>query len=659
MDTFIIHVKNLIKKIDIFGIIVSFNIDFENKYKSIYGGIGTLILFAFSISVTLILGFPFFQRKNIEFIYSNKIVQTQPYINLTKAHFKFGFGIQYQDTALPAINDFEKYFTYSIILKEWIGKDKIIESFFNLKKCNYSDFSYVEINSFDVNHIEEMFCPILNDSFNYTLEGLFTDDYTKFIQLQISLSDYAMNNLDELRNIMQTDPIEMVIYFLDTGIDYKNRSNPLPLYINYINKGLDLYFLKTTEIFLSKIEFSNDDNLIFNKENKTIDGMLDKSHDSFHYIVSRTNYNETIIGKFILKTSSKIIILDRQYQKLPNFAAELSGMIEECFVIILFIVNIIQGQALENKMIHKMLKMKGSKNYNIDYLLTVFNRNKINNSLNNLSKANFPIEKEIEKNNNNNSNKTNNTDNKKILIKETIHSRIQSNEMDDRKLLSSSYQIIQKPNINNKIETIDNLSIIEKNQTFDEYNKNKNDFNQYNIYDIKGNEREITNNETINNNSSNVIFKEDKKIKKAEKDFPSSNVFSIFYSLICFWSNKYQKRKYELINKTRSKINYYLEVLNYIQGMQELDLLKYFLLDKDQLTIFDYLSKPPFRINKNKKNFYEYEEFEKTQKILNSFGKIDIDKIYNSYNTIINKKNLNIKDLKLIKLINAEIEYLT
>ena len=501
-----------------------------------------------------------------------------------------------------------------------------------------------------------MFCPILNDSFNYTLEGLFTDDYTKFIQLQISLTEYGMDNLDELRKNMQTNPIEMVIYFLDTGIDYQNRNYPLPLYINYINKGLDLYFEKTTEIFLSKIEFKNDDNLIFNKENKTIDGMLDKSHDSFHYIVSRTIYNETIIGKFILKTSSKIIVLDRQYQKLPNFAAELSGMIEQCFVVILFIVNIIQQQAVENKIIHKMLKMKGSKNYNIDYLLSVFNRDKINNSLNNLiNEKNFPVEKEVKNNNNNHINKINNFNKKKILVKDIIHTRVQSNEMDDIKLLSSSFQIIQKPIISNSNETNENLTIIEKNQTFDESNKIKNNLNQYNI---KENENQLNNKENINNNSSRIIIKEEKDIKKAEKDFPSLNVFSTIYSLICFWSSKYQKRKYELINKTRDKINYYLEVFNYIKGMQEIDLFKYCLFDNEQLTILDYLSKPPFRIEKNKNNIYKYEDFEKTQKTLNSFEKNDIDNIYNSYNKIINKKNLSIRDLKLIKFMNAEIEYL-
>ena len=83
---------------------------------------------------------------------------------------------------------------------------------------------------------------------------------------------------------MQDNPIEMVIYFLDSGIDYQNRFNPLPLYINYINRGLDEYFEKTTEIFLSKIEFNNDESLFFHKDNLTIDGMFDKSEDSFHLL---------------------------------------------------------------------------------------------------------------------------------------------------------------------------------------------------------------------------------------------------------------------------------------------------------------------------------------------------------------------------------------
>ena len=53
-----------------------------------------------------------------EFIYSNKIVDSQPYINLKEAHFYFGFGLRYQSTSLPAIVDSKKYFDYSVVLIE-------------------------------------------------------------------------------------------------------------------------------------------------------------------------------------------------------------------------------------------------------------------------------------------------------------------------------------------------------------------------------------------------------------------------------------------------------------------------------------------------------------------------------------------------------------
>ena len=58
------------------------------------------------------------------------------------------------------------------------------------------------------------------------------------------------------------------------------------------------------------MKFSNDENLIINKGNRTIDGMFDKSEDSFHYIVSRKDLNINLFGRFIIKTSSKVIVLD-------------------------------------------------------------------------------------------------------------------------------------------------------------------------------------------------------------------------------------------------------------------------------------------------------------------------------------------------------------
>ena len=96
-------IKMLLKKCNIFGILITFRINNEIEYRSIYGGIGTIIFFIFSIGCTICLGYPFIRLQTIDFIYSNKIIETQPYINLTEAHFNFAFGIQYQNNTLQQL----------------------------------------------------------------------------------------------------------------------------------------------------------------------------------------------------------------------------------------------------------------------------------------------------------------------------------------------------------------------------------------------------------------------------------------------------------------------------------------------------------------------------------------------------------------------------
>ena len=427
-------IKRIIKKCDIYGILITFKIKNEDQYQSIHGGIASLIFIIFTIFYILYQGIPFIKRENLEFIFSNKILDTKPYINLTDAHFYFGFGLRYQNNSTPAIQDSLKYFNYSIILTEWNDANNKQNFHLGLKKCTKSDFLNDVNSTFEQNEINEMFCPILNDSFDYTLQGLFTDNYIKYIQLEVRLTEYGMNNLEVVRRYMQKTPIEMTIYFLDTGIDYQNKRNPLPLYINYINRGLDLIFSKTTEIFLSTIEFSNDENFIINNPKKSIDGMLDRSEDSFHYIVSRINSQNNLVGKFIVKASPKVVVLERKYQKFPSFIAETSSMIENAYVILSFVLHIVEKEVVQNKLIHKMLKMKGSKNYDIKYFFTVFERNNMNNNLMKiLNQKNLLIQRTTT------GGVDSNDKNIKILLKENKKETHKDNNSFDEKIIKGNH----------------------------------------------------------------------------------------------------------------------------------------------------------------------------------------------------------------------------
>ena len=668
-------IKRIIKQCDIFGILITFKIKNEDQYQSIHGGIASLIFIMFTLFYVLYQGIPFITRKNLEFIFSNKILDTQPYINLIDAHFYFGFGLRYQENSSPAIQDSEKYFNYSIILTEWNeGGDNIQNLQLGLKKCTKSDFLNNVNSTFEQNKINEMYCPILNDTFNYNIQGLFTDDYIKYIQLDIRLTEYGMNNFEEVRAFMQSTPIEMTIYFLDTGIDYRNKSNPLPLYINYVNRGLDLIFSKTTEIFLSTIEFSNDENFIINNPKKRIDGMLDRSEDSFHYIVSRINSQNNLVGKFIIKASPKVVVLERKYQKFPSFIAETSSMIENAYVILSFVLCIVEKEVVQNKLIHKMLKMKGSKNYDIKYFFTVFERKNINNNLMKMiNQKNLLLKKTttgvvdsndkntnilIKDNKNENdieNNKEKNSCDEKILKGKRIFN-IKSNNFiysSKREELNLGYQgkII---NTNHKVSQSISVSSIPS-QEIEEWNNtdnnNKNVSNE--IYETKNN---IMSPET---NFYKIKTKSMMDVIEAEKDFPLFTIYSNFFSYFCFHCSKYQKRKYELIINAKKKINYYREIFNYIKAMHEIDLFKYCLLDKEQFIIFDYLSRPTYKVDGKKNDDLIYHEFEKEQNAFSKIGKKEIDKICDAYNVIRNKEELTFEDLKLLRLLNAEIDYLS
>ena len=88
---------------------------------------------------------------------------------------------------------------------------------------------------------------------------------------------------------------------------------------------------------------------------------------------------DNLVGKFIIKASSKILSLDRSYQKFPSFVADLTGILEDILLLILVLITIMERQAIDNKLIHKMLKIKGSKSYDVNYFLNVFKRDKLIN----------------------------------------------------------------------------------------------------------------------------------------------------------------------------------------------------------------------------------------------------------------------------------------
>ena len=100
-----------------------------------------------------------------------------------------------------------------------------------------------------------------------------------------------------------------------------------------------------------------------------------------------------------------------------------------------------------------------------------------------------------------------------------------------------------------------------------------------------------------------------------------------------------------------------MDIFNFIKKMQEIDLLKYCLFDKDQITLFDFTSKTPFKIDDNGQEVL-YRTREKIMINKKNFQKDDLDDIFNSYRIIRIKDELSFEDLKLLELVRSEVAFL-
>jgi len=740
--------RRIIKECDLFGTLITFQINNDYDYKSVIGGASTLIFLSIAITYILYMGLRFILRKEVNFIYSNKILDHGPFVDLDKDNFKFAFGVQYADDASSACNDTKKYFDYKLYSILWLGEGDKDYTTIGYKVCEESDFPPDVSGQFLENELYEMYCPILNESLNFTLDGLYTDYFYKYLRLDIKLSDYALTHLDEVRKVLEENPIEAAIYFVDTAIDYSSRKNYLPSYINYLYKIVDLDFEKTTQILISSIQFSNDENIIISNPKTVNDSMYDNSLDTFKYIRDRIQLKEYYVYKFVIKASSRIIQLSRSYQKLPSFIADVSGILEEFLALLLLFVNIIERKAVDKKLIQKMLKFNGSKYYNIKYMGKIFTIDEFDNNIKNLinkekliimrngkgnivssrksimnllderknikflrnrfskssirelaNKNNFNLYQINNNNNDNNLEEIQSVHSKesesvktKSLIKEDLNNNNNIFDSERNKINNSEYNK-NLSDLNSNDEKIIINTISSYNSNDKEFHiKNKNNFfpkiNSYTYHNKRtypenkeinlinnniefGDLRVIESNNDFNKknfiNNSNVNTSdhltnkyENKTILKnnedEEENFGKFTTFDYLIASFCYCCSKKQKKRNHLLKKCERKIHYYLDIYTYIKKMQEIDLIKYCLFDDDQLKLFRYLSTPPVKLSE--KNIGIYQEFEKQQINYSKMEKKEIDEIYNSYKQMAKKKDITFEDIKLMRLVNAEIEYL-
>ena len=74
--------KQIIKSCDFFGTLITFRINNDPEYKSLIGGISSIFFFLMALLYISYMSYYFILRKNVNFIFSKKTINEQPFLDL-------------------------------------------------------------------------------------------------------------------------------------------------------------------------------------------------------------------------------------------------------------------------------------------------------------------------------------------------------------------------------------------------------------------------------------------------------------------------------------------------------------------------------------------------------------------------------------------------
>ena len=149
------------------------------------------------------------------------------------------------------------------------------------------------------------------------------------------------------------------------------------------------------------------------------------------------------------------------------------------------------------------------------------------------------------------------------------------------------------------------------------------------------------------------LIKEREKLLEEMRKPIFFNCYEIILRPCCRYSKLHLKNL--LYQKALKKINYSLDVINYIKKMQEIDILKYLLLDKDQIKLFNFLTLPSISL-KSSDSDEHFKNLLKAPLYNAKFQSEELNAVIESYSAIKNKND----DLnnRLFYLFDSEVDHL-
>lgn len=716
--TFSSSITNFIKSIDYFAVTFEFRIDKKPRYGSVTGGSSYILYLIFALIFFTKSFSDYISFSEAKIIYIDKSAEPSPALNYKKLNFTYAIQISFENETSVLNSSFANLFSIShsfVFHNRTENSKRKVQSF--PRSCAEKDFNGMadKFPLFKRFKVDQFVCFDFYE--NFTLQGVYTDEFMSYAEILLELNpEYFKNkqNFEKDKNyenyekeivnisdfnisqvlskIFDNNLFKFTLFYLDTYSDASDKNKPLFYKLDSIYTYLDLYYFKRHNIFFQQFNYSEDNNLFYINY-KTFSSMKVHSIQNVDLpIDNRINSSleqKNFLSKFIIRSINNQKLIKVSYIKIPEFLASLSGLLINSLLILKYFMFLFNNLEAKQNIISKIMKykdiIKANNKKTSEYVSKKFDDERFRHRrLSRLS--HFTSSNDCDGDNNKSNSKNPfvkkhsslNLENKVALDNELDFCRkfpnsigqfesVISTTRANNKNIIISQENDEKKDVSFIINTTDSINDNEANlkQKLLPFsnNNNKNDKiseiekqkSKQNLIIIKEkNEEKNTNIETENdlkshNNNNSDHYNHNQR--NPYEIYPTDIISRLICCKVCK-SNK----KHLIFENAERKFDHNLDMVTYMKKMQELDIIKYLLLDKNTLQLVNFISKPCVSLSSKSIEDSEYKLFFETIDDKNSLSYRNIDDVKKCYDCVLAKKDKSFLETRIIQLFDIQIE---
>jgi hypothetical protein len=615
--------SSCLESIDFLGTPITYTIKGRNKYYKPFGGCLSIFVCLGLLALISVFVIPFVQRLDPRVVYQNVKKENPTLWELKKNNFYLGMKLDftgYSTFELMSIFDFEFQF---VTQYQHTNKSTTFEkSPLEIAPQSKEDFANNTF-LFESQGLADSFRLNFDDQMG--LSGTGISEIFSYCQLKIKLKNNTDEYLFSVFDFLNANPGYIKIFYPDASIQLKNYLEPVQTYISFFTDDIPNMTKKKTTVEFSVNNITTDLGYAFETNYRTD---LNIMHFSTSTVSSTRSNNDLDVYEVVLCMSKYEPVYARSYMKLPELLASVGGLINIVLILFRRLDEFVSDYLLNATLMQtifefdmKSLEVGRNKNQkslsqNDKKLAPKLARQmslmdaskfykKVFNDENNKSKDDKKgevLELSFMSNNNKKNDLTILENQEFAENKSQYSSVINSSKIDSSRMLfhqKPKQKLLPKRRDFGSQETSSKIEKSEINSTPDlsilNLNvKNKNDLGQVQQPELKNINYTSNNEKNLNEKKSDKDLGPSKNnIKKPKTPFTFFTSCEAFLlSFCCCFKTSYTKRKIEIYKKTYSLMQHYVDFTKVVKKSMEIDLLKYLVLNRDQIALYNLIKKP-------------------------------------------------------------------